>query len=304
MSSVDPALSIDARRHFLHALRRVLRPIVRLLIRHGIGYAEFADVARGAYVESAIRDAVSHGAKPTREQVAHVTGIPRQRVDHYIDDEGALPAPTTQQSDVMSELLHKWHTYPSYLGSSGVPLELEFDAASGPSFRGLVGEIKADANPDTVLDELLTTKSVSWSEERRIRVLTRYFIWQGDSVTSIEYFGSTLMHLIETHEHNFNPANANNKRLDRSVFPVRGLPKHLLRDFQDFARERTDQFLFDIDDWLARFSDTIARQAGPRIETGVNVFFYVEPPPDPRDLSAMVRPSRSPSPPSGRTTVS
>ncbi len=289
MSSVGPGLSIDARRHFLHALRRVLRPIIRLLIRSGISYDQFADVARGAYVESAVRDGIAASPKPTREQIALITGIPRQRVDHYIDDEGALPTAKSTLTDGMTEVLHKWHTDPQYLGPDSVPLELEYEAPSGPSFQRLVAEINAEVNPALVLEELLRAGSVARSESMRIRALTRHFIWLGGGPASIEYFGITLADLAHTLEYNFNPANASHKRLERFVSADKGLARSSISSFEAYAKDRTSQFLTDLDDWLARHSDANASQPGPRADTGLNVFLYLEPPSDDEPLSALVR---------------
>ncbi len=302
MSGADPALSLDARRHFLHALRRVLRPIIRLLIRHGIGYAEFADVARGAYVESAIRDRADGGARPTRQQVAQITGIPRDRVDYYIDDEDALPTTNSTLADGMTEVLHKWHTDPRYLSPEGIPLELEFETRSGPSFQGLVAEVNAEASPASVLEELLKAKSVVYADENRLRVVTRCFIWPGSWPHGIENFGTALAQLIQTLEYNFNSANAKNNRLERFVSADQGLPAPLLPSFHDFAKERTNHFLLDIDDWLARFSDTTATQDKSRTEAGVNVFFFVEPSPDPKTLSTLTQPARDMATPEGKST--
>src|SRR5215469_8986221 len=95
-------LSSDARKHLLFAVRRVLRPIVRLLIRVGIDYDEFADVARGAYIESAIRDG-SNATLPTRDRVAFVTGVSRQQVDYYIDNKRAMPAVAPTLARVVTE---------------------------------------------------------------------------------------------------------------------------------------------------------------------------------------------------------
>ena len=53
--------SSDARKQLLYALRQVLRPIVRILIRAGIRFDELSELARGVYIESAIRDGVDRG---------------------------------------------------------------------------------------------------------------------------------------------------------------------------------------------------------------------------------------------------
>ncbi len=292
MSSGDPGLSLDSRRHFLQALRRVLRPIIRLLIRSGIRYDEFADVARSAYVESAICYGNERDPAATEEQVSWITGISRELVRHYYEREFHFAREIRTGRDVITTVLHKWHTDPQYLGPHGLPLDLEFDATREPTFRGLVAKIDPDSNPDLILEELLSAKAVSCSEERRIRPLSRFLIHRRDSAASIEYFSENLVHLIETYEHNFNPPNSEKKRLDRTVFPDRGLPAVLLPSFQAFAREKATRLLSDLDDWLARHANADNHQADTKVETGINVFLYVEEPIDPRPLSGLTRARR------------
>ena len=293
MGGVESNLSIDARAHFLQALRRVLRPIIRLMIRSGIRYDEFIDVARGAFVESAVRDGIGSTIHPTRDQIAWVTGISRQRVDHYIDDDGALPTARVTMNRVVIEVLHKWHTDPKYLDAQGTPIELEVGETSTHSFGALVAEINAEVDSALVLERLLDAKTVVYSSENRLRTITRFFIRQGDDEASIEHFGEAIAHLIETHAHNFEPKNANSKRLDRAVFPDHGLSEHMLPTFHACVRERAEQFLLDVDDWLARNSDGIPRKSTKEIRATVNVFFYVDPEPDSEPLQKLVRPRRN-----------
>ncbi len=293
MSSVELDLAIDARPHYLQALRRVLRPIVRLMIRSGIRYDEFADVVRAAYVESAIRDSDRDGPPPTRDQVAWITGISRERVDHYIERDETLPSIQTKLTDVAVEVLHRWHTDSHYLGSSGMPLELEFSAPAGPSFEHLVTQIDAQSNPELILERLLRARSVVRSDDQRIRAVSRRFTWPEEVISRSDYWGNTLARVIETHEYNFTTAKAENKRLERSVFADHGLSEQLLPSFHAFAQERADQFLFDLDDWLGQRSQVSASQSAPRTAVGVNVFFYVEPRLDPTPARALVQPRRN-----------
>ena len=276
MSSVELDLSIDARPHYLQALRRVLRPIVRLMIRSGIRYDEFADVARAAYIESAIRDSDRDGRPPTRDQVAWITGISRERVDHYIECDETLPSIKTKLTDVAVEVLHRWYTDSHYLGSSGIPLELEFSAPTGPSFEHLVTQIDAQSNPELILERLLRARSVVRSGDERIRAVSRRFTWPEEVISRSDYWGNTLARVIETHEYNFTTAKADNKRLERSVFADHGLSEQLLPSFHAFAKERADQFLFELDDWLGQHSQESPNQRAPRVAIGVNVFFYIE----------------------------
>lgn len=285
-------LSSDARKQLLFAVRRVLRPIVRLLIRVGISYDEFADVARGAYVESAIRDSGGDAA-PTRDRIAFVTGIPRQQVDYYIDNQQAMPAVAPTLARIVTEVVHRWHTDPNYLGPYGIPLELEFEAPQDRCFQSLVSEVDAKASAGQVLEELLRAGSVTHSGERHYRAVSRWFILS-EALTPhrIEYFGQALTHLALTLEHNFNLAETDNKRLERFVFADRGLPRQLLPVFEAHARDRTNRFLLDIDDWLAHSGEADSDAPGPRVEAGVNVFLYVDPPAEEQALASLVQPAR------------
>ena len=292
MSGVDDNLSVDTRRHFLQALRRVLRPIVRLMIRSGIRYDEFVDVARGAYVESAIRDADRSGPRPTRDQVAWITGIRRELVDHYIDSYEPLPAEDRMAARIETEVLHRWHTDPRYLGPTGAPLELEFEAPEGISFKELVAQSDAQADARLILEQLLRAKSVTRLEENRIRAVSRLLLWPDEGKDRIKCVGTSLAHLIETLEHNINSGLAEGKRLERTVSADRGISDQQLHDFQVFARERTDQFLNDLDDWLAQRLELTTDQLDQRVEIGVNVFLYVDPPSDVTDIATLVQPPR------------
>jgi len=294
VTGIDPRRLSDARKQFLYALRRVLRPIVKLLIRAGISYDEFVDLARGVYVETAIRDCTDRTDPPTRDRIARLTGLTRQQVDYYIDDDRALPTATPTLARVIAQVLHKWHTDPEYLGPYGIPLELEFDEPPGRSVQSLVAEVDPKASPGQVLEELLRAGSVTYSGEKHLRAIKRWFIPpEAFSPHRMEYFGDSLTHLAQTLEYNFSLASAEDKRLERFVFADKGLPRELLPSFEAHARERADQFLADIDDWLSRHTRAESRGAGSRVDTGVNVFLYLDPSSDKRPLSGLVQPPRS-----------
>jgi hypothetical protein len=290
MAQIGGELSSDARKQLLYAVRRVLRPIVRLLIRVGMSFDEFADVARGAYIESAIHEHPS-GIQPTRDRIAFVTGLSRQQVDYYTDKDGALPVAGPTMGRLVAEVLHKWHTDPDYIGPYGIPLELEFDIPYGRSIRSLVAAIDPTASPGKALEELLRAGSVVYSGEKHYRAITRWVITPATlSPLSIEYFGDALTHLAQTIEHNFNLADADGKRLERRVFADRGLPRKLLPSFEAYARDRANQFLLDIDDWTAHSISPDSNGSALKMDAGVNVFLYVEASSEEPALSSLIQP--------------
>jgi hypothetical protein len=292
MASSAPGLSSDARKQLLYAVRRVLGPIFRLLIRIGISYQEFADLARGVYVESVIKDRKGPAFIPARERVAIMTGLTHQQIDYYLENEEVLlPAPPTLAL-VIPEVLHRWHTDPDYMGPYGIPIELEFDSPPDRSFKSLVAQVDPVASAGLVLEDLLQAGCVVHSGEKHFRAKARWFVLP-DALTThrLDYFGRTLTHLARTMEYNLDPANAEKKRLERFVFADKGLRRELLPSFEAYAGSRTNQFMSDIDDWIVHSGAKSSQ--GTRVEAGVNVFLYVEPPPDTRALSGLVRPRRA-----------
>jgi hypothetical protein len=284
--------SSETRKQLLYALRRILRPIVRILIRAGIRFDEFSELARGVYVETAVRDGIEHSAIPTRERVAVVTGVTRHQVDYYIDNEGALPLADPTLATVLVEILQKWHTDSQYVGPYGIPLELEFDSPPTRCFRSLVSMVDRRISAGMALEELLRVGSVTRAGEKHFRAVSRYFMMpESMSPEQIEYFGKTLPRLARTLEYNMNPKNPD-KRLERFVVADRGLPADVLPEFEKFARARTIEFLLELDNWLIPYASSELESA-ERINVGVNAFLYVEPTTDGESLASLVRKAES-----------
>lgn len=282
--------------HLLVALRQVLRPIIRILIRAGVRFDEFSDLARGVYVESAIRDGMDQATGSTRARIAMATGLTRQQIDYYVDTDGALPQARPTLANVLVEVLQKWHTDAQYVGPYGIPLELEFEAPSGRSFRTLVALVDPRVSAGIVLEELLRVGSVTYSGEKHFRAVSRYFMTPMTmSPLQSEHFGKTLTRLANTLEYNMNPQNPK-KRTERFVVADRGLPTELLPNFEKYARERTSEFLLDLDNWLTPHSSSDETGFSGRVGTGVNVFLYVEAPEDEKPLASLVTqdPSKKP----------
>lgn len=270
-------ISGEIRGRMLFALRRILRPLARLLIGAGIRFDEFAELARGVYVESAIRNGLSQKVLPTRERVGMTTGLTGRQVDYYIDNEGALPMADPTLAALLVEVLQKWHTVPPYAGPYGIPLELEFDSPSDRCFRSLVALVDPGADSRLALEELLRTGAAAPSGERHFRAVSRSLTMPDPtSPQLIEHFGKTLSRLAATLEYNMYPEHSA-KRLERFVIADRGLARELIPEFDTYVRGRAADFLLDLDNWLAPHSAD-EPNAADRVDTGVNVFLYAEPP--------------------------
>jgi len=282
-------MSNSSRDHLLYAYRRVLRPLVRILIRSGVRYDEFLELVRGVYVESAIRDGIGDGIKPTRAKVSLSTGVPRRDVDRFIDHDGALPVAPKTLTKILSEVLNKWHTDPLFVGPYGIPLELEVRSNRNRSFAELVATINSQVSVQDVLEELVRLKAVIWSGDTHLRVISRAFIPVEEmSPAQIEFFGNALTRLAGTLQYNLDVSNTE-KRLERSVIANRGLPKEVVPVFQKHAREKVSELLIELDNWISPYSGYVEPD-GQIERVGVAVFQFVDPLPDRSKLFERVVP--------------
>lgn len=85
---------MDARTHpnkVLGAgLMRLLRPLMRLMLRHSMPFSAFEEVAKRAYVEVAMNDFAIPGKKPSISRASILTGLTRKDVQRLVSSADAL----------------------------------------------------------------------------------------------------------------------------------------------------------------------------------------------------------------------
>jgi len=268
-------MSDTARAHLIHAFRKVLRPLVKILIRAGVRYDEFSEVIKGVFIESAIRDGLGRAGPLTRSRVSLVTGITRSDVDRFVDNESLLAAPPPTHATTLTEVLHLWNTDPRYLGPFGVPLEIDFDTTPGRCFMDLVMRVNPEADAAYILEELVRS-SVVVPTGNYLKVISRsYVIADLMSPQALEYFGNTLSNLAHTLEFNMRQS-PEGKRLQRSVIADRGLPASEIENFDAFLKSRVQQMLTDVDDWIGQRTAKWEVEGEDWIATGLTAYHYVE----------------------------
>jgi hypothetical protein len=277
----------NSRDQLLYAFRRVMRPLIRILVRSGVRYDEFLELVRGVYVEAAVRDGLGDGSKPTRAKISISTGVPRRDVDRYIDNDGALPPAPKTLTATLSQILNRWHTDPHFVGPYGIPLELEVKGQKSRSFSELVLTVDPHAPVHDVLEELIRLRTVVWSGDTHVRTVSRAFIPVDEmSPAQLEFFGNALTRLANTLQFNMDSKNIE-KRVERSVVSSRGLPKDIIPVFEKHAREKVTELLVELDNWLSPYSVGI-QKPGEFERVGLAVFQFIDPIADSSPLRSKV----------------
>lgn len=278
------------REQLLDTYRRVLRPLIRILVRAGVRYDEVLDLIRRVFVETAVKDGLGDDVPLTRSRISISTGVPRRDVDRFIDKEDDIPPVGKSMTRTLMEVLHKWHTDPQFVGPYGIPLELEMNSPKGKSFRELVSFVNPSIDPKDAMDELVRMRSVVLSGETHLRAVSRALMPVEEmSPAQLEFFANALTRLADTVQFNIDPKNAV-KRLEQSVISDHGLPTEIVPVFEKYVRERVMELLFEIDNWLSPYSTKESPHAEPSERIGLAVFQFVDRPPDRQPMKDKVVP--------------
>lgn len=262
------------REHLLFAFRRVLRPLIRILVRAGVRYDEFSALVRGVYVEAAAADGVGSVTKPTRARISVATGVGRIEVDRFIDNDGALPFIERSFTMTLARILNTWHTDSQFVGPYGIPLELARHGTKGRTFQELVHAVDASADAGAAFQELLRLGAITMSGETHVRVVSRAIIATEEwSPAQLELFGNSLTRLADTLQFNLDGRNST-KRIERTVVAHKGLPPEVIPKFEAHLREKVSELLVDLDNWITPYTES----EGPKTPIiGLSVFQFSDP---------------------------
>jgi hypothetical protein len=158
----------------------------------------------------------------------------------------------------------------------------------GRNFTDLVNGSPLRIDPASAYEQLLAAKMMVKSGETHVKVLSRTYVApEPMSAEMLEHFGTSVRNLAATLEHNLTPGQKE-KRIERTVFPDGGLPDELIDEYNAFVRERAQQLISDIDDWLAAAARRPISESAQRTNLGVSVFQYVTPAEQRIDLSSQI----------------
>jgi hypothetical protein len=271
-------MSDTYRAQLVHTLRKVLKPLVRILFRAGVRFDEFIELLRGIYVEIVISDAATLNQSVSTSRISILSGVPMRDVVRLVSSEDWLRIPKPTDVTALVAVLHRWHTDASFLGPYGVPLELPLSGSGGRSFNDLVMGSSIPIDPQSAFEQLLAAGVIARSGETHVKVLSRSYVMPEPlSAEILEHFVISMTNLASTLHFNMTP-DSKLKRLERSVFPDEGLPAELFQEFEAYVRERSHAMLSEVDDWIADAARRSIKNPKVRIVTGVSVYQYVATP--------------------------
>jgi len=257
------------------AAQAVLRPLVRILLRNGVAYGAFAELARRVYAEVAEREFALAGRKQTVSRISTLTGLTRKEVTRIQSEEGPSQA-DNERYNRPARVISGWVREKRYHDRRGRPAELQMEG-DARSFSALVREFSGDIPPRAMADELARVGAIEIMPDGKVRLLTRAYIPRGDQVEKLGILGADVADLIRTIDHNLTcaPGEAYFQRrvsydnIPREMLPT--LTKQLSRKAQS-CLESIDRVLAAAD----RDRSPAVKGTG-RARTGVGIYYFEEP---------------------------
>jgi Family of unknown function (DUF6502) len=147
----------------LEAVIRILKPLARLLLRHGVAYPAFAAALKPVFIQAAQDELKSEGRALTDSAVSLLSGVHRRDVRNLTRLYTAPDPASATPMNMATQVVARWLSQPQYQDADGQALPLTRSAPAG-GFDALVTSISTDVRPRAVLEEMLRLGIVQESD--------------------------------------------------------------------------------------------------------------------------------------------
>jgi len=266
----------DLKQGLLAAYRRLMKPLVRILIRNGVAYGEFAEVAKEVYIDVASSDFKVPHRKMSQARIAILTGLTRKEVARLLSGDKKDGEELRSNHNRVTRVLTGWHTDANFTGPYGLPLELQFESNKGtPSVSELVHRYSGDMAARAMLDELLRLGVVIETEPGWYKILRRDYAPAVDNPDILYRLATVVYNFVGTVDFNISQTDENKRNFERYVFADNGIREQDLPRFRAYIKQRAQLLLEEIDNWLSQLEEPNPDKEEV-IHTGLGIYHYIE----------------------------
>jgi len=266
----------------LSALESVLLPIVKLMLRCGLGCSEFISVAKSAYVKAATTDYSLRGRPTNASRVAALTGLSRKEVSRIRAEGDRNRWTPDMEVTPANTVLHYWHFDPRFCQPVGTPRPLAFDGPN--SFTTLVKRYAGDIPAGAMKKELLRAKAIVECPNGTLIAKERYFYPDAfdedfvlNAAFALKNLGETLVHNAGLVGDGSDKFAIRQGRFERSAWTDR-MDDETIARFKRWVRSEGSRFIEIADNWIGE-NELKAGQDNNKTKrrtVGVGLYFFEE----------------------------
>jgi hypothetical protein len=253
------------------AVASLLRPLVRILLRNGIAYGSFAELAKRVYVDVAFEEFAPEGKKQTVTHASALTGLTRKDVKRLLDLKDDPQSDSEQRYNRAVRVISGWVNDHEFHTATGRPATLPMDGDQG-SFSALVRKYSGDVTTQSMLAVLEAASSISRNGDR-IRLIKKAYVPGNDPVDKLDILGTDTAELIATIDHNLTHR-SDDLRYQRKVSNHQVDPR-CVNEFIEISSEKSQALLEELDAWLSQHEVSGGEQSPEKGRyLSLGIYFY------------------------------
>jgi len=253
----------------VQAIKRLLRPLLRVLIAYGVTLPVLSRLLKELYVEVAESKFPLAGRPQTDSRISLLTGVHRKDIRALRGRGGTadLPSPAMSRN---AQMIALWAGSPDYLDALGQPRALP-RTGEAPSFESLGHAVSTDIRARVVLDEWLRLGLVRIDSEGLVHLNNAAFIPREDFADVAYYFGRNLRDHIAASGHNL--LGNQPPMLERAVYYEHLTPQSI-EELAALSRDIGSKALIAVNQKAFELSQRDAADASATLRTSFGVYFF------------------------------
>ncbi|VAW66294.1 hypothetical protein MNBD_GAMMA09-3490 [hydrothermal vent metagenome] len=239
-------MSADLQTILQKAARKILSPLIRVMLRNGVACGSFEEMVRKVYIDEAFNMARKQG-KATISGISAQTGLSRKEVKRLHDIEQSNDSSNNQKYNRAIRVISGWMNDPRFISAQGVSKALNMEGVE-PSFATLVKDYSGDI-PTRAMFELLQKSGCIEQVDNKVYLTSHAYVPGNDPTDIINIMGVDCNELMNTVIYNMN-CNPAERRFQRKVSTSLLANEH--KDaFLKYAGRRSQTLLEELDNWLS-----------------------------------------------------
>jgi hypothetical protein len=262
----------DVKKSISSAVIRILRPLVKILLRNGIPYGSFCEIAKWVYVDTASRDFAIPGRKQSISRVAIITGLSRKEVKRIQEVPESDDLGASDRYNRVVRVISGWRKDPRFLDVKGNPRDLPLEGEA-TDFSFLVKTYSGDIPSRAVLDEMLMAGIIDL-DKKHVRLLDKGYIIRKGEIGKINILGTDVGDLISTIDHNIVCPSSEAFVQRKALYD--NIPEESLSELRKIMSKRAKRFIETMDQVISGYDRDInsSVKGKGRKKAGLGIYYF------------------------------
>jgi len=256
------------------AIIKIMRPLVRVMLRNGLAFADFAALVKEVFVDVASEDFDLPGKKQSVSRISVITGINRKEVKRLLE----LPSdsPDVDNNNRAARVVSGWMRDNDFTDAQGKPRQLPLASTGAQTgFDALVKKHSGDMPARSILDELVRVGAATVNNGS-VKLTSSGYVPSTSNDEMLRLSAEGASDLLKTVDHNLQTDNKVS-RLQLSV-AYDDVSENGVELFRNLSREKSLELLNHLDQFLASQDRSVNQSvAGDgRYRTGLGIYYFEE----------------------------